>query len=147
MKRVATVSFPEIDKKSQSLDTNMSIVVSVKNPTVPGPANANISNPAQYPENLQKKFRNLRWMPLEPELLDYENTQLLIIGEAMGNTGRATEEMSKDQKDDEKEKPDEEMDKLEEEDHDRVEGLKEDDPVFADLGLSSKEYHKLQTTW
>ncbi|KAE8448207.1 hypothetical protein EG329_009637 [Mollisiaceae sp. DMI_Dod_QoI] len=134
-------------QKELGVNEKGSYIVSVKNPTVPGPANANIGNPAQYPENLQKKFRNLRWMPLEPELLDYENTQLLIIGEAMGNTGRATEEMSKDQKDDEKEKPDEEMDKLEEEDHDRVEGLKEDDPVFADLGLSSKEYHKLQTTW
>lgn len=28
-----------------------------------------------------KKFRGLRWMPLEPELLDYQNTQFLIIGE------------------------------------------------------------------
>ncbi len=125
----------------------MAIVVSVKNPNAPGPANATLGNPAQYPENLQNKFRNLRWMPLEPELLDYENTQLLIIGEAMGDTGRATEEMNKDKKDDEKETPGEELDKLEEEDHDRVEGLKENDPVFADLGLSSKEYHKLQTAW
>lgn len=86
-------------------------------------------------------------MPLEPELLNYENTQFLIIGEGLGDTGRATEEMSKDKKDDEKEKPEEELEKLGEEDHDRVEGLKEDDPVFADLGLSTKEYPKLQTTW
>lgn len=86
-------------------------------------------------------------MPLEPELLDYGNTQFLVIGEGMGDTGRAMEEMSIDKKDDEKDKPAEELEKLEEEDHARVEGLKEDDPVFADLGLSSKEYHKLQTTW
>lgn len=125
----------------------MSIVVSAKNPNAPGPANTTLSNPAKYPENIQKKFRNLRWMPLEPELLDYENTQFLVIGEGMGDTGHATEEMSKDAKDDEKEKPAEEMEKLEEEDHDRVEGLKEDDPIFADLGLSSKEYSKIQTTW
>jgi hypothetical protein len=32
-------------------------------------------------------------------------------------------------------------------DHDRVDSLKEDDPVFADLGMSSKEYPKMQTTW
>lgn len=86
-------------------------------------------------------------MPLEPELLNYQNTQFLIIGEGMGEMDKAVEEMSKDAKDDEKEKPVEELEKLQEEDHDRVEHLKGDDPVFADLGLSSKEYSKMQTTW
>ncbi|KUJ14895.1 uncharacterized protein LY89DRAFT_735956 [Mollisia scopiformis] len=144
------ITVPEkIGEVQKELGINLkgSYVVSAKNPNAPGPANATLSNPAQYPESIQKKFRNLRWMPLEPELLNYENTQFLVIGEGMGDTGRATEEMSKDKKDDEKETPSEELEKLEEEDHDRVEGLKEDDPVFADLGLSSKEYHKLQTTW
>ncbi len=89
----------------------------------------------------------MRWLPLEPELLDYQNTQFLIIGEGLGNIEKAVEEMSKDAKDEEKEKPVEEMEKLEEEDHDRVENLKQDDPIFADLGLSSKEYSKMQTTW
>lgn len=86
-------------------------------------------------------------MPLEPELLNYESTQFLIIGEGLGDMDKAVQEMSKDAKDDAKEKPAEEMEKLEEEDHDRVENLKQDDPVFADLGLSSKEYPKMQTTW
>jgi hypothetical protein len=54
-------------------------------------------------------------MPLEPELLNYQNTQFLIIGEGMGKLGRAVEEQKKDAKDDEKEKPEEEMEKLEEE--------------------------------
>ncbi|KAF8866363.1 hypothetical protein BDZ45DRAFT_579157 [Acephala macrosclerotiorum] len=134
-------------QKELGLHEKGSYVCSAKNPNAPGPANATLNNPAQYPEFIQKRFRNLHWMPLEPELLNYENTQFLIIGEGLGDTGRATEEMSKDKKDDEKEKPEEELEKLKEEDHDRVEGLKEDDPVFADLGLSGKEYHKLQTTW
>jgi hypothetical protein len=100
-------------------------------------------------------------MPLEPEVLEYEGTQFLIIGEGLGDLGKAMEARDEG---DEKEKPSEELEKLEEEvslisqatllllyslvqDHDRVEHLKEDDPVFADLGLSSKEYPKMQTTW
>jgi hypothetical protein len=48
-------------------------------------------------------------------MLDYENTQFLIIGEGFGQLGRAVEEQSKDKKDDEKEAPEEELEKLEEE--------------------------------
>jgi hypothetical protein len=54
-------------------------------------------------------------MPLEPELLDYQHTQLLLIGEGQGDFGRAVQEMTKDAKSGEKEKPEEEMEKLEEE--------------------------------
>jgi hypothetical protein len=74
-----------------------------------------LSNPAKYPEEVQKKFRGLRWCPLEPELLNYNNTQLLLIGEGFGEMGKAVEEMSKDQKDGSKEKPEEEVQKLEDE--------------------------------
>ena len=54
-------------------------------------------------------------MPLEPELLDYESTQVLIIGEGMSTFGGAVHDQSKDKKDDGKEKPDEELEKLEDE--------------------------------
>ncbi|KAM3072153.1 hypothetical protein ACMFMG_008610 [Clarireedia jacksonii] len=135
-------SLSEVEEEL-GLNTKGSFVCSVKNPEAPSPANASVGNPAKYPEGIQKKFRGLRWMPLEPELLDYEGAQMLIIGEGQGELGRAVEEQKRDAG---KEKPVEEMEKLGEEDHDRVEGLK-DDPVFADLGLSSKEYPHLQTTW
>lgn len=134
-------------QKELGLNEKGSFVVSAKNPNAPGPANATLDNPASYPEDIQKKFRNLRWMPLEPELLKYQNTQFLLIGEGIGEMGNAVQEMSEDAKDDTKETPIEEIQKLEEEDHDRVEHLKGDDPVFADLGLSSKEYSTMQTTW
>jgi hypothetical protein len=81
-----------------------SFICSVKNPSAPGPANATLDTPAEYPEGIQKKFRNLRWMPLEPELLNYQNTQLLLIGEGEGGIGRVLVEQSKDAKYDEKEK-------------------------------------------
>jgi len=51
-------------------------------------------------------------MPLEPELLEYENAQMLLIGEGQGDLGGAVEEMSKDKRDDEKEKPEEEIERL-----------------------------------
>jgi len=104
--------------------------MSVKNPKAPGPANASLSNPAEYPEHIQKKFRDLRWMPLEPELLDYESTQVLIIGEGMGNFGHAAEEMSKDKRDSEKEKPEEELEKLEEEVIPQLSSSKEKDYII-----------------
>ena len=88
---------------------------SVKNPEAPGPANAQIDNPAKYSEELQKKFRGLRWNPLEPAQLDYVGTQMLIIGEGLGSLGRAVEEQGKDAKDDGKDKPEVEMERLEEE--------------------------------
>jgi hypothetical protein len=54
-------------------------------------------------------------MPLEPELLNYQNAQLLLIGEGEGGIGRVLVERSKDAKNDEKETPAEEREKLDEE--------------------------------
>ena len=102
-------------------------------------------------------------MPLLPKYFDYANTQCLLIGEGQGEIRKAAEGSDKDARQD-KETPLEEMEKLEHEDDLRVNHLKGrffrpvlqenganrtlgDDPVFEDLGLSSKEYSKLQTTW
>lgn len=136
--------------------------ISLKNPEAPGPSYATIQNPANYPKEIQDQFRGRRWMPVTPETLDYEGAQFLLIGEGLGDINKAVEPSSKDEKHD-KEKPEAELEKLEEEvsvfakwlliytdlfkDHERVMHLNEDDPVFADLGLSSKEYPHLQTTW
>lgn len=54
-------------------------------------------------------------MPLEPELLKYDGTQFLLIGEGMGELGKSVEEQKKDQQDDETVKPEEEIEQLEEE--------------------------------
>ena len=102
-------------QKDLGLNEKGSYVVSVKNPKKAAPAYASLPNPTEYPEEIEKKFRDLRWIPLEPELLEYKNTQLLVIGEALGDLGKAVEEQSKDQRDDKKEKPEEEVEKLEKE--------------------------------
>ena len=110
-------------------------------------------------------------MPLKPELLEYENTQFLLIGHKDDALEKAAQPQAEEG---EKETPLEELEKLEEEDEERVEGLKGmccffpflflmrmiiegegdwlinfpgDNAVFTDLGLSAKEFSKLQTTW
>ena len=102
-------------QKDIGLNEKGSYIATVKNPTVSAPGNVSLPKGADYPESIIKKFRNLRWIPLEPELLDYENTQFLVIGEGMGNVEKATEEQGKDKKDEKKEAPAEEMEKLEDE--------------------------------
>jgi len=80
------------------------------------------------------EFRSLRWMPLQPKLLDYENTQFIVIGEGIGELDKATEQQADDEKH-EKDTPLEEMEKLEHEDELRVKHLKGLDPTQSDLGL------------
>lgn len=62
-------------------------------------------------------------MPLEPKLLDYENTQFLLIGHKEDSLEKATVPQPDDEKDD-KEAPKEELEKLEHEDELRVQHLK-----------------------
>lgn len=68
-------------------------------------------------------------MPLEPKLLDYENTQFLIIGHNEESLEKATVPQPEDEKKD-KEEPKEEMEKLEHEDDLRVQHLKGDVPIL-----------------
>jgi uroporphyrinogen-III synthase len=104
---------------------------------------------------------------VKPKYLDYENTQILLIGEGTEeNFRRAVEPTKKDQKHD-KETPQEELEKLEHEDELRTEHLKGktvadskayrylwtdkcflgDDSIFEDLKISKKEYPEVHTTW
>jgi hypothetical protein len=85
-------------------------------------------------------------MPAQPKHLDYANAQVLLIGEDF-DSSKNLEPSAKDEKKDNKETPQEELEKLEEEDEHRVHNLRGDDTVFDDLGISSKDYPKVLTTW
>jgi hypothetical protein len=74
-------------------------------------------------------------MPLQPKLLDYVNTQILIIGHKDDAVEKATVQQSEDEKKD-KDTPMEEMEKLEHEDELRVEHLKGKQVTFLVLGQS-----------
>ncbi|KAL8960098.1 MAG: hypothetical protein Q9193_003141 [Seirophora villosa] len=138
----------EVDEvqKGVGLRQRGSYVTSAKNPETSAPAGASLPKGAEYPKEILDEFRGRGWMPLEPKLLDYENTQFLLIGHHEDSLEKATVPQPDDEKTD-KEEPKAEMEKLEHEDDQRVQHLKGDDTVFEDLGLSSKEYPKLQTTW
>ncbi|KAL8650846.1 MAG: hypothetical protein Q9210_003589 [Variospora velana] len=159
----------EVDEiqKGVGLKQRGSYVTSAKNPETSAPAGASLPKGAEYPREILDEFRGRGWMPLEPKLLDYENTQFLIIGHNEESLEKATVPQPDDEKMD-KEEPKEELEKLEHEDDLRVQHLKGkrahsldwavvrdadrvdlpgDDTIFEDLGLSSKEYPKLRTTW
>ena len=133
-------------QKDVGLAEKGSFVLSTKNPQSSGPANATLPYTAEYSKELQDEFRGRGWMPTKSDHLNYDNCQVLLIGENFDSSDNL-EPNAKDQKDDSKETPQEEIEKLEHEDEIRVENLKGDDTVFADLGISSKEYPKVMTTW
>lgn len=59
-----------------------SYIISVKNPDIQVPGfSAFLKRKPDYPKSVKKIFGNRRWINVEkPNLLDYENTQLLLIG-------------------------------------------------------------------
>jgi hypothetical protein len=66
-----------------------SYIISVKNPDVKVPGFAAFSSEdrkPEYPKHLKEKFGNRRWIDIEePGFLNYENTQLLLIGAKKNN--------------------------------------------------------------
>ena len=92
------------------------------------------------------EFRGLRWMPLQPKHLNFENAQFIIIGSGGEGLDKATRPQAEDEEE-KKDTPLQEMEKLESEDEIRVKHLAGDDSVFKDLGLSKKEHPGLQTSW
>ncbi|KAL8735623.1 MAG: hypothetical protein Q9166_000792 [cf. Caloplaca sp. 2 TL-2023] len=100
-----------------------SFVTSAKNPETSAPPGVSLPKGAEYPKEILDEFRGRGWMPLEPKLLDYENTQFLIIGHNDDALEKATVPQADDEKEN-KEAPKEEMEKLEHEDDLRVEHLK-----------------------
>ena len=58
-----------------------SYIVAVKNPEISTPGAPAPPKPPAYPQTLLEKFGRRRWIPVEdPALLNYENTQLLLLG-------------------------------------------------------------------
>jgi len=80
------LELPEIPGPTQSefeIRKEASYIVSVKNPKikVPGFAAFSENKKPEYPKHLMEKFGDRRWISVDdPKLLNYENTQLLLIG-------------------------------------------------------------------
>ena len=81
------LELPEMPGPTQrefEIKKEASYIISVKNPdiTVPGFAAFSFEDKKpDYPKYMKEKFGNRRWINIEdPELLTYENTQILLIG-------------------------------------------------------------------
>ncbi|KAE9977465.1 hypothetical protein EG328_002051 [Venturia inaequalis] len=139
---------PEQVQDDLGLREKGSFVISLKNPTRKGPANATLDEKPDYPQKFIDDFRGLAWMPIhKAEYLDYPNAQILLIGEGQDKFGKALEATDKDKKDDNKESAEEELEKLEDEDQIRINHLHGEDSVFDDLHISKKDYPSSKTTW
>jgi hypothetical protein len=69
-------------QKEFEINKEASYIASVKNPDIQIPGfKAFEKRKPQYPESIKKEFGDRRWINVEdPELLNYENTQMLLIG-------------------------------------------------------------------
>jgi DNA-directed RNA polymerase subunit H (RpoH/RPB5) len=79
------LELPEIPGPTQrefEIKKEASYIISVKNPEVNIPGFATVSEKKpEYPKHIKEKFGNRRWISIEdPQLLNYENTQVLLIG-------------------------------------------------------------------
>ena len=81
------LELPEVPGPTQrefEIKKEASYIISVKNPDISVPGFAAFSSKEkkpQYPKHLMEKFGDRRWINIEdPDLLNYENTQLLLIG-------------------------------------------------------------------
>jgi hypothetical protein len=54
-------------------------IIAVKNPEISTPGTPSTKYPPAYPERLRRKFGRHRWIDVEPDLLDHENAQLLLL--------------------------------------------------------------------
>jgi hypothetical protein len=79
------LEIPEVPGSSQKefqIKKEASYILSVKNPDIQTPGySAFLERKPSYPSSLKQKFGDRRWINVDdPDLLNYENTQLLLIG-------------------------------------------------------------------
>ncbi len=79
------LEIPKVPGSSQrefEIKKEASYIISVKNPDIQAPGySAFLERKPSYPSSLKQKFGDRRWINVDdPDLLNYENTQLLLIG-------------------------------------------------------------------
>ncbi|OAX84541.1 hypothetical protein ACJ72_01086 [Emergomyces africanus] len=118
-------------QKDIGLKSRGSFIASAKNPQYAGPETARLPQGPEFPQKVQDEFDDLRWVPLRPEFLDYPKAQFLLIGGTHHEPAEAGKE----------------VEKLEHQDESRTSLLSDDDVIYEDLGMESKNYPDVATTW
>ena len=69
-------------QKQLNIAEEASFALSIKNPEKGSPRNTGLDSAekADYPDKLQKEFRDRRFATEDPRLLDYEGAQFILIG-------------------------------------------------------------------
>ncbi|GFP54664.1 hypothetical protein ACSS6W_002501 [Trichoderma asperelloides] len=134
-------------QEALNLKEQGSFIISTKNPEYPAPASVRLPKGPEYPKKIHEEFRELRWIPSRPHHLDYDNTQILLIGESSGIKKALTPQREDENAN--KEGPLEFMEELEEEDLKRMKDMPGDSSasIYADLKAHAEDYPKLQTTF
>lgn len=68
-------------QRELNIEPEASYVFSVKNPEASSPLGVGLTSKqkADYPEHLETKFQGRRFLPADPELLNYEGVEVLLI--------------------------------------------------------------------
>jgi hypothetical protein len=69
-------------QKQLNIAEEASFALSIKNPEKGSPRNTGLDSAekADYPDKIQKEFRDRRFATEDPRLLDYEGAQFILIG-------------------------------------------------------------------
>lgn len=72
---------PGSAQQELNIEPEASYIFSVKNPEAPSPPGVGLTSKQKtdYPEHLEAKFHGRRFLPAEPELLDYEGVEVMLI--------------------------------------------------------------------
>jgi len=71
-------------QEATNIEEEASYIMAIKNPEASSPPGAGLdaSQEGHYPKSLQETFGGKRFIPPNPQLLDYEGTELLLISAA-----------------------------------------------------------------
>jgi hypothetical protein len=81
--------FLELPKRQGPVERELNIkreasyIIAVKNPETPSPPNSGLGRKqeAEFPKELQEKFRGRRFIPVDPaDFLNYEGAEIILIG-------------------------------------------------------------------
>jgi len=77
---------PDEVQRELHIEKQGSYLLSVKNPAAGSPPSVGLEEErkADFPEELQERFGDRRFIPLTPEFLDYEGAELLVMGSDEG---------------------------------------------------------------
>ncbi|CAF0886316.1 unnamed protein product [Didymodactylos carnosus] len=89
-------------QKEFNIEKECTYTVAIKNPTTPNPSQLGLAREEKviYPKELQEKFGQLQWIPVEPKLLDYNGVEMIWIASScdleieLGEVGKELEDLA-----------------------------------------------------